>query len=72
MTKPPNTDPVAATTLTAGTTVLDGTAPDADEPMTELQAARLRKLTEKLGEPMDGALTRGQAEARIAALKERT
>jgi hypothetical protein len=44
---------------------------DADEPMTEKQAAILRELALRAGEPMDGGLTRGQAEERIAALKER-
>jgi hypothetical protein len=43
---------------------------DADEPMAEKQAVILRELAERAGEPMDGGLTRGQAEERIAALKE--
>lgn len=41
-----------------------------DEPMTDRQAVEMRVLTEKLGEPMDGVLTRRQAARRIAALKE--
>jgi hypothetical protein len=44
---------------------------DAEEPMTEKQAVILRELAERAGEPMDGGLTRAQAEERIATLKER-
>ena len=41
-----------------------------DDPMTEVQAVRLRKLTEATGEPMDGKLTRAEAARRIAVLEE--
>ncbi|SPJ24717.1 DUF3072 domain-containing protein [Palleronia abyssalis] len=43
---------------------------DADEPMTEVQAARLRDLCEKHDEAFDTTLTREQADARIAALEK--
>ena len=43
---------------------------DADAPITEVQAARLRQLCEALGEPFDAALTQRQAMERIAALEE--
>lgn len=46
----------------------DGIDPDA--PMTEKQAAELRHLCEDMGKPFDGNLTAGQADERIAALKE--
>ncbi len=42
----------------------------ADEPMTPKQAAILRELCERKGEPFDGALTRRQAEERIAYLDD--
>jgi hypothetical protein len=44
---------------------------DAEERMTEQQAVILRELARQAGEPMDGGLTRAQAEERIAALKDR-
>ena len=44
---------------------------DEDERMTEKQAVILRELARRSREPMDGGLTRGQAEERIAALNER-
>ena len=47
--------------------VVDSTA---DEPMTEKQAVILRDLTERLDEEYDESLTRGQADQRIAALRE--
>jgi hypothetical protein len=42
---------------------------DADAPMTELQAARLRDLCARAGEPFDASLTRRQAADRIADLE---
>lgn len=68
------TDRPKETPMVMGQTPLAGFATvrgDADEPMTEKQAVILRDLAEKAGEPMDGGLTRGQAEERIAALKDR-
>ena len=50
--------------------VLSGRREDAEDPMTEAQAAELRQLCEARDEPFDRALTREQADARIAALKE--
>jgi hypothetical protein len=43
----------------------------ADEPITDRQAAILRDLAERAGEPFDGNLTRGEAEERIEALRAR-
>lgn len=40
-----------------------------DEPMTAAQAARLREVTEQLGETFDSALTRRQAAARLRELE---
>lgn len=40
-----------------------------DDPITDRQAAILRDLAERAGEPFDGNLTRGQADARIEALR---
>jgi hypothetical protein len=53
-------DPVAGFATTEGR---------ADEPITDRQAAILRDLAERAGEPFDGNLTRGEAEARIEALR---
>ncbi|WP_108482594.1 DUF3072 domain-containing protein [Oceaniglobus ichthyenteri] len=39
------------------------------EPMTEKQAALLRNLCDRAGEPFDTALSRRQAQARIDALR---
>ncbi len=47
-------------------------ARDPDAPMTEAQAAELRALTEKTGDPFDANLTEQQAAARLAELRERT
>lgn len=52
-----------------GGAVLSGRREDADDPMTDAQAAELRDLCDKRGEPFDTSLTREQAEARIEALK---
>ncbi|KAA9008317.1 DUF3072 domain-containing protein [Histidinibacterium aquaticum] len=41
-----------------------------NDDMTPEQAARLRELADKTGEPMDGNLTKLQAQKRIAALEE--
>ena len=41
-----------------------------NEPITERQAAILRDLAGRSGEPFDGNLTRGEAEERIAALRD--
>jgi hypothetical protein len=65
MPKPENPDVVAATTM--GATSSPETKGDA--PMDEKQAAELRKLCEKQGEPFDGNLTAAQAAERIEALK---
>ncbi|QQA43305.1 DUF3072 domain-containing protein [Pelagovum pacificum] len=43
---------------------------DDDAPMTEEQAAQLRDLCDRAGEPMDANLTQMQAQKRIAALQE--
>jgi hypothetical protein len=67
------TDRRKETSHAIGQTPLSGFATvtgDADEPMTEKQAVVLRDLAERAGEPFDGALTRGQAEERIEALRE--
>ena len=40
----------------------------ANDPITEAQAARLRALCDKTGEPFDTALTQGQAAERIEIL----
>jgi hypothetical protein len=42
-----------------------------DEPMTASQSARLREVTEQLGEPFDSALTRQQAAARLRELESK-
>ena len=42
----------------------------ADDPLTDKQAAILGDLADRAGEPFDGNLTRGQAEARIEALRD--
>ncbi|KUF09690.1 DUF3072 domain-containing protein [Pseudoponticoccus marisrubri] len=58
---------------TTQTYLIDAAAdlpPDPREPMSEVQAARLRELTDKLDEPFDMALTKRQAARRIAALEE--
>ncbi|MFQ6551559.1 DUF3072 domain-containing protein [Aestuariibius insulae] len=47
-------------------------ARDPDAPMTEKQAAELRELTEKTGDPFDANLTERQADERIAELRERS
>ena len=39
--------------------------------MTDVQAVKLRELTEQLGEPFDGELTRRQAAARIRELEKK-
>ncbi len=52
-----------------GGAVLSGRREDADDPMTDAQAAELRDLCERTGEPFDTGLTREQADARIEALK---
>ncbi|SLN42746.1 DUF3072 domain-containing protein [Pseudooctadecabacter jejudonensis] len=43
---------------------------DANAPMTEVQAAELRALCEKLDEPFDTALNQRQAMERIGALQD--
>jgi hypothetical protein len=43
-----------------------------DEPMTGAQRSYLQTLCEEADEPMDEALTKAQASARIAALQQRT
>ena len=71
MTKDAKTDPAAAAVFPVGGAVVDSDTPMDDGPMTDKQAVVLRELCEKHGEPMDGNLTRAQADARIAALKEK-
>jgi len=39
--------------------------------MTEVQAVKLRELSEELGEPFDAVLTRRQAAARIRELEKK-
>ena len=48
-----------------------GTGPDSDGPMTPKQAAILRDLADRAGEPFDGNLSRRQADERIEYLKAR-
>jgi len=43
-----------------------------DKQMTDKQAAELRELCARLDEPFDAMLTQTQADARIAALRDRT
>jgi hypothetical protein len=57
---------VIAQTPVAGFATTEG---HADDPITDRQAATLRDLAERAGEPFDGNLTRGEAEARIDALR---
>lgn len=57
---------IGQTPLSAVPTV-DGRA---DDPITDRQAAILRDLADRAGEPFDGNLTRGEAEARIEALRD--
>lgn len=45
--------------------------PDPGGEMTEVQAARLRELCDKLDEPFDANLTKDQADRRIEALEAR-
>ncbi|WP_168771175.1 DUF3072 domain-containing protein [Palleronia sediminis] len=71
MTDSTKKDPMGAATFPVAGAVVEGGDPKADEPMTEVQAAKLRELTEKTDEPFDANLTRGQAEARIEALEDR-
>ena len=47
-------------------------AQDPDAPMTDRQAATLRDLTARTGDPFDGNLTQAQAQERIEALQEQT
>ena len=42
------------------------------EPMTEEQAARLKSLCDKAGEPFDTSLTQAQAAERIEVLEARS
>ena len=54
--------------------VVDPDSPDpgaASEPMTEAQAARLKELCDRTGEPFDTSLTRAQAAERIEVLEAR-
>ncbi len=64
----PRTTPDAAE-FPVGGGVLSGRREDAGAPMTEVQAAELRRLCESRDEAFDATLTREQADARIAALK---
>jgi hypothetical protein len=58
---------VVGQTPVAGFATTEG---HADDPITDRQAAILRDLAERAGEPFDGNLTRGEAEARIDALRD--
>ena len=49
----------------------DALPDDPREPMTDVQAAQLRDLTEKTGTEYDESLTSGEAEERIADLARR-
>ncbi|EKE44765.1 hypothetical protein OCGS_1148 [Oceaniovalibus guishaninsula JLT2003] len=71
MTDRKKADPIAAAEFPIGGTVVSGESPTAEEPMTEVQAVRLRELCQKLDEPFDGNLTQAQADARIEALENR-
>jgi uncharacterized damage-inducible protein DinB len=42
-----------------------------DEPMTDARASYLRTLSDEVGEPFDGSLTKAQASERIDALRAR-
>lgn len=44
--------------------------PDPREPMTDVQAVRLRELSERTGEPFDSELTMRQAQRRIEDLED--
>lgn len=63
-------DPAGA--VASGGGVVSPEQPNPDAPMTEKQAAELRQLAERLGEPFDGNLTYAQAKSRIEELKKRT
>ena len=64
-------DPMDVASFPIAGAVESGQNPKGNEPMTDRQAAELRELCEKHDEPFDGHLTQDQAEARIAALKDR-
>ncbi len=51
---------------------VDDVPNDDTAPMTSAQADILRTLCEDTGESFDASLTEGQAEARIAELKEKS
>lgn len=67
--KPANQAPPAAGFPVGGAVVGGDETAAGDEPMTEVQAARLRDLCEKHDEAFDGNLTKSQADDRIAALE---
>ncbi|WP_375258687.1 DUF3072 domain-containing protein [Citreimonas sp.] len=58
------------TTKTLGVNAEEDVAGRDEEPMTEKQAARLRDLCERTGEPFDASLTKYQASRRLAYLEE--
>lgn len=61
-------EPVAAANGTMPAAAPGG---NAEEPMTEAQAAELRDLSEQAGEPFDAGLDYHQAEDRLAYLREK-
>ncbi len=63
-------DPMAVA-ASPGAAVVSGDRQGADEPMDEVQSARLRELCDAQNEPFDTSLTREQAAARIEVLESR-
>jgi hypothetical protein len=60
-----------STMIPPTTNIVAGPGAGRDEPMTEVQAVKLRELTQQLGEPFDAVLTRRQAASRIRALEKK-
>ena len=58
-----------STIFPASREIAGGPGGDRGERMTEVQAVKLRELSEELGEPFDSVLTRRQAAARIRELE---
>lgn len=63
-------DPMDVASFPIAGAVESGENPKGNEPMTERQAAELRKLCEKHDEAFDSTLTQDQADARIDMLKQ--
>ena len=51
--------------------IAQGPGAGGEDRMTEVQAVKLRELTQELGEPFDAELTRRQAGARIRELEKK-